>query len=55
MFFFYVRCLMLDEWSNGVVEGYVNKLKTIKRTLYGRASINLLECKMYLNDHHSFT
>lgn len=50
-----VRNALIYEWSNGVVEGYVNKLKTIKRTMYGRASINLLECKMYLNDHKTFT
>lgn len=34
--------------SNGILEGHVNKLKTIKRTMYGRAGINLLAIKMYL-------
>ncbi len=29
-------------WSNGQVEGQVNRLKLIKRTMYGRASFNLL-------------
>ncbi|AQW92538.1 transposase [Elizabethkingia anophelis] len=29
-------------WSNGPVEGFVNKLKTIKRQMYGRASFELL-------------
>jgi len=29
-------------WSNGQVEGQINRLKLIKRTLYGRASFNLL-------------
>lgn len=29
-------------WSNGVVEGHVNRLKYLKRTLYGRAQFDLL-------------
>lgn len=29
-------------WSNGQVEGQVNRLKLIKRTMYGRASFDLL-------------
>jgi transposase len=29
-------------WSNGQVEGQINRLKLIKRTMYGRASFNLL-------------
>ena len=29
-------------WSNGPVEGYVNKLKYIKRMMYGRANFDLL-------------
>lgn len=31
-----------EEWSNGPVEGAVNRLKTIKRQMYGRASFDLL-------------
>lgn len=34
--------------SNGILEGYVNKLKSIKRIMYGRAGIRLLAIKMYL-------
>ena len=33
--------LSLD-WSNGPVEGQVNRLKNIKRQMYGRASFSLL-------------
>jgi hypothetical protein len=33
-------------------EGYVNQLKGLKRTMYGRASIKLLEIKMYLTEIH---
>ncbi|WP_458414887.1 ISL3 family transposase [Schinkia sp. CFF1] len=29
-------------YSNGVIEGQINRLKTIKRTLYGRSSFELL-------------
>ncbi len=36
--------------SNGMVEGYNNKLKAIKRIMYGRASIPLLANKMYLSE-----
>lgn len=28
------------EWSNGQVEGQLNRLKTIKRQMYGRGSLN---------------
>ncbi|MCL1689419.1 transposase [Elizabethkingia anophelis] len=36
-------------WSNGPVEGFVNKLKTIKRQMYGRASFELLRKRMILD------
>ncbi|MGW0731451.1 transposase [Streptomyces sp. NPDC002851] len=29
-------------WSSGIVEGHVNRIKTIKRAMYGRASFRLL-------------
>jgi transposase len=32
-------------WSSGKVEGKINKLKTIKRQMYGRASLELLKRK----------
>ncbi|MDN5554127.1 transposase [Prevotella sp.] len=34
--------------TNGITEGFVNKLKAVKRTMYGRASIKLLRRKMVL-------
>lgn len=34
--------------TNGITEGFVNKLKAVKRTMYGRASIRLLRRKMVL-------
>ena len=38
------------EYSNGLLEGCVNKLKEIKRTMFGRASYKLLRAKMLLNN-----
>ena len=32
-------------WSNGLVEGHVNRLKTIKRQMYGRANFSLLQLR----------
>ncbi|MFD3997142.1 transposase [Streptomyces sp. NPDC058583] len=29
-------------WSSGVIEGHVNRVKTLKRAMYGRASFELL-------------
>ncbi len=33
-------------WSNGQVEGQVNKLKALKRSMYGRAKIDLLRQRL---------
>jgi hypothetical protein len=32
-------------WSNGRVEGQVNRLKLIKRQMYGRAKADLLKAR----------
>jgi transposase len=37
-------------WSNGPVEGQVNRLKLIKRSMYGRAKFDLLKRRVL---HHS--
>ena len=45
-----VRQSMSSEWSNGQVEGQVNRLKSIKRQMYGRANFDLLKARvMYQN------
>ena len=31
-----------SRWSNGVVEGHVNRLKMLKRQMYGRVGFELL-------------
>ena len=35
-----------EKWHNGTTEGFVNKLKMIKRMCYGRGSIELLKRMM---------
>ncbi len=37
-----VRAALTTEWSNGQVEGQVNRLKLIKRQMFGRANFDLL-------------
>ncbi|WCK52515.1 transposase [Aneurinibacillus sp. Ricciae_BoGa-3] len=32
-----------EPWSNGVVEGHINRLKMIKRMMYGRAGFQVLK------------
>ena len=41
-----VRNAILEPWSNGQTEGQINKLKMLKRTMYGRAGIALLRARM---------
>lgn len=38
------------KWSNGPVEGHVNRIKCIKRQMYGRASFELLRRKVLLSN-----
>jgi transposase len=35
-------------WSNGPVEGHINRLKTLKRQMFGRASLDLLQRRFLL-------
>ena len=37
-----IRAAVTLSWSSGQVEGQVNRLKLIKRSMYGRASFGLL-------------
>jgi transposase len=41
-----VRAALEFEWSNGQVEGQVNRLKVIKRIMYGRANFDLLRLRV---------
>jgi transposase len=41
-----VLAAVAERWSNGPVEGHVNRLKTIKRQMYGRAGFVLLRARV---------
>lgn len=41
-----VQAAVQMEWSNGQVEGHVNRLKVLKRTMYGRATFDLLRLRV---------
>jgi transposase len=41
-----VRNAIAEPWSSGQAEGQTNRLKTLKRCMYGRASIELLRARL---------
>lgn len=41
-----VKAALTYDWSNGQVEGQVNRLKTIKHQMYGRANFDLLRLRI---------
>jgi transposase len=41
-----VQAAVTERWSNGPVEGHVNRLKTVKRQMYGRAGFVLLRARV---------
>lgn len=41
-----VGAAVTEPWSNGQTEGQVNRLKVLKRQMYGRAKIDLLEARL---------
>lgn len=41
-----IRAAITTPWSNGQTEGQINRLKTLKRQMYGRASFDLLRKRM---------
>ena len=41
-----VAAALREPGSNGQTEGQVNRLKTLKRQMYGRASIDLLRARL---------
>jgi transposase len=44
-----VKAALALPWSNGQTEGQVNRLKLIKRQMYGRANFDLLRLRVVLN------
>lgn len=41
-------------YNNGLAEGSVNKIKVIKRIMYGRNSFELLKAKVLLQEQYRF-
>ena len=41
-----VEAAVTEPWSNGPVEGHINRLKTLKRQMYGRAGVELLRARL---------
>ena len=41
-----VRDSLTERWSNGQIQEQINRLKTLKRAMYGRASTELLRARM---------
>ena len=41
-----VRAALSEPWSNGQTEGQINRLKCIKRQMYGRANLDLLRIRV---------
>ena len=44
-----VQTGLVLKWNNGMVEGHVNRLKVLKRSMYGRANFDLLRLRVL---HH---
>jgi transposase len=40
-------------WSNGQAEGQINRLKTLKRAMYGRAGPELMRARMLPFNHRN--
>lgn len=45
-----VKAGLTLKWSNGPVEGLINRLKTLKRQMYGRADLDLLSKRFILGN-----
>ena len=41
-----VEGAVTESWSNGPVEGHINRLKTLRRQMYGRAGVELLRARV---------
>jgi len=41
-----VKSAVRESWSNGPVEGQINRLKALKRQMYGRASVEFLRARV---------
>ena len=50
-----VRAALSFSWSNGATEGHVNRLKCVKRLMYGRAKDDLLRQHVFWQGKLAFT
>lgn len=50
-----VRAALIHDWSNGPTEGHINRLKFLKRLMYGRANDDLLRKRVIWQGRWSFT
>jgi transposase len=41
-----VRDAVVESWSNGQTEGQINRLKMLKRAMYGRTGVDLLRARI---------
>lgn len=41
-----IQNAIVSQWSNGQTEGQITKLKLIKRQMYGRGKLDLLEARI---------
>lgn len=41
-----VNAAITTSWSNGQTEGQITKLKLVKRQMYGRAKLDLLQARL---------
>ena len=41
-----VRAAIAEPWSNGQTEGQITRLKLVKRQMYGRAKLDLLQARL---------
>jgi transposase len=43
-----VKAGLMPPWRDGPVEGHINRLKMLKRSMYGRAKLDLLSQRFLL-------
>lgn len=41
-----INAAIKTSWSNGQTEGQITKLKLVKRQMYGRAKLDLLQARL---------
>jgi transposase len=41
-----VQNALTTKWSSGQVEGQINRLKALKRAMYGRVSVEILRARL---------